>query len=196
MIILLWLFVVIAVGKAFGGQISKLAQLKLRAVWALPIITAVQLLGFTLHQPLPWLSPVLVITSYLALLLLGWLNRRIAGMPLILVGLALNFAVISANGGTMPITREALEAIGRTQNLVAAPPANNEPSSLTVAGSKDSVRSEAPLLFLGDVIIIPLPGRLASAISLGDLWLASGITCLVIAVMRVPLFSKASIIPR
>ncbi|MGQ0670455.1 MAG: DUF5317 family protein, partial [Actinomycetota bacterium] len=101
----------IAAGYALGGRLRRFELLSLRW-WALaPVGFVLQLL------PVPHLEGgaerllgvSLLIGSYVLLLVFVAVNLRITGFPLLFIGLALNFAVISANGG-MPVSRQALEA--------------------------------------------------------------------------------------
>jgi len=183
-----WLLLVLFIGKLAGGQLKNLAWFKLWGAGWLPVVILVQLSGLLLRHALPWLAVALLIGSYSALLFIGWFNRRLPGMALLLFGIALNFLVITSNGGTMPITPEALEAIGRTHQIETLP--GDEATSKLVANSKDSVKTDANLVFLGDVIIVPLPGRLASAISVGDLFIGVGSTWLGLWALRVPFLAK------
>lgn len=51
-----------------------------------------------------WLVGVLLSTSLIAFLAFIWINRRLPGMPVLFVGMALNLLVMLANGGWMPIS--------------------------------------------------------------------------------------------
>lgn len=53
-----------------------------------------------------WMAAAVLVSSLLIFLVFVWLNRGLAGMPLLLTGLALNLLVIAANGGWMPISPE------------------------------------------------------------------------------------------
>src|SRR5690242_18702582 len=101
--LLYWILVVTGAGKLMGGQFKNLAQLQLRGGWWLLAVVLVQLGGLLLRQNLAWLGAALVIASYAGLLFITWINRRLPGVPLVIVGIALNFLVITANGGAMPI---------------------------------------------------------------------------------------------
>src|SRR5579859_1867388 len=97
------LVAVLILSKALGGQFKHLAQLKLWGGWGLPLIALGQILSLIVRHSFAVLAAILMITSYLLLLLIAWMNRRLPPMPLILLGLSLNFLVITANAGTMPI---------------------------------------------------------------------------------------------
>lgn len=50
------------------------------------------------------LSAAALLLSLLCFLGFTWLNRRVVGMSILLIGLALNLTVIASNGGFMPIS--------------------------------------------------------------------------------------------
>jgi Family of unknown function (DUF5317) len=45
-----------------------------------------------------------IVVSLILFLVFAWLNRQLPGMPILISGLLLNFVVIVANGGWMPIS--------------------------------------------------------------------------------------------
>lgn len=175
--IIYWVVLVLLTARLLGGRFKNLARLNLWGGGWLPGIALVQLSGLLLRQALPWLSVILVVGSYAALLLVGWMNRRLPGMTVLLAGIALNFLVITANGGTMPVPPSALQAIGRAHTVEVSATGQDSAAKLVTA-SKDSATDTANLSFLGDVIVVPLPGRMASVISIGDLFIAAGIAWL------------------
>lgn len=171
-----------------GGKFSNLLKLKITgARWLGPVVGG-QLVGLVLIRPVaPVLAGAILITSYSVLLLIVGLNRHLPGMLLVLCGVFLNFLVIGANGGVMPTTQAALEQIGRTTQLEAAPPdsaAQSHRATVNVTNSKDAVPSQPRLLILGDVVVVPLPGRFASVVSLGDLFIGAGLGWFSLKVLR------------
>jgi hypothetical protein len=158
-----------------GGKFSSLARLELKGGRWLVLALLMQFSGlFVLRERWPQLAAGLVIGAFAILLTLCWHNRALPGMPFFLAGIFLNFLVISAKGGVMPTTFEALNSIGRSSELVTT----SSPAQQNVTYSKTAVSTEERLLFLGDVIVVPLPGRFASAISLGDILIGLGIAIL------------------
>lgn len=113
--------------------------------------------------------------SFVLLLVFVVANIRLPGFTLILVGLALNLAVIGANGG-MPVTEHALIASGQADTLNALK--EHGGSKHHLAGDDER------LLFLGDVIAIGRPIR--QAISVGDIWVHLGAAWFIIQGMRHP----------
>ena len=175
--ILFALVIVLAfvVGFALGGRLSGFESVRFRW-WGVVIVgLAVQFI------PLPEgvggtdlvVRTAVLSVSYALLVVFAALNARSSGMPLILVGLVLNFAVISANGG-MPVSAQALRDSGQNDVL----------ERLQRSGAdKHHLQTESDVLTpLGDVIAIPSP--IAQAISVGDVLVYAGLIWLVVAAMR------------
>ena len=99
-------------GLASGGTFAGLGALRIRLA-----ILAVVGLGLQV-VPVPGrvLPLALLYVSFAILFAFGLLNRRLVGVPLILLGILLNFTVIAANGG-MPVTGSALVASGQQDTL-------------------------------------------------------------------------------
>lgn len=154
-------------GLARGGSLDALAATTLRWTWLVVAGLAVQLAAL-LWSP-PWLvgarALLVLILSNLAILVFIAGNRRMPGLLVADVGLALNLLVIVANGA-MPVSLEAARAAG-----ISSSPAN--------AGIKhEPLDRDTALPWLADVI--PVPGG-REVLSAGDLLLAAGIARLVYA---------------
>ncbi|HEY7600069.1 MAG TPA: DUF5317 family protein, partial [Candidatus Limnocylindrales bacterium] len=91
-------------------------------------------------------------------------------------GALLNLAAIAANGGQMPASAEAFMALNGT----AVVPAEGFSNSIILA-------PDAPLLFLGDVFVLPRPIPLANVFSIGDVLIAIGGALFVARTMTRPL---------
>jgi hypothetical protein len=153
--------IAVGVGLLRGGSLDSLANTKFRCTPLLIAGLGAQLV-LQIWSP-PWLGDagelaVLLGSNFLvALFLLG--NRRLPGVLLAVVGLALNVAVIGANGA-MPVFEGAAEEV-----------------SLAGAGPKHELLDEDTVFpWLGDVI--PVPG-VNEILSVGDVLLALGIAQLV-----------------
>ncbi len=111
-----------------------------------------------------------IVSSYAVLLVFLYLNRSLPGAKLILVGTALNFAVILANGGYMPVAPEALRAAGHEDLIIT------RGERQYVLGSKDVVleRSQTRLASLSDILVIPEETPLSGSFSIGDIVIAIG----------------------
>ncbi len=115
-----------------------------------------------------WL-PVLVPASHLLLLPFIIRNLSFWGIRIITLGLVLNLTVMIANGGLMPIQRDAVETVGRDN------PAALEAGE-AIPGSKDQLLDEEDIRLgeLSDRIVLPFPRPFTRAISVGDLVAAAG----------------------
>jgi hypothetical protein len=120
-----------------------------------------------------------MIASYIVLWAVVWLNRRLPGMGVVLVGVSCNLLVIAANGGYMPLAPESLERIQTGASQI--------PLGSVLAGSKDVLlaRQQTPLWILGDVLVIPEPFPWPTAMSIGDVLLAVGIFLLIVHTTQV-----------
>ncbi len=83
---------------------------ELRLIWLAIVAFVPQLIAAYLPSTrgsLPdWLGALLVSASLVLFLAFIWFNRRVPGMPVLFAGMALNLAVMLANGGWMPISPE------------------------------------------------------------------------------------------
>ncbi|HEU5491303.1 MAG TPA: DUF5317 domain-containing protein [Gaiellaceae bacterium] len=166
----------VGVGLVLGGRLGALAELRLRAPWLFLAAIALQLVAFPTVF-LPWstdekLASVLWVVSYGLLVVGAVLNREIAGVPVVALGMSLNLVVILANRGTMPVTHEAMRDAGRIDPVHANSTAMTEPN----------------LPWLVDRWAAPDWIPLANVFSVGDVVIAVGAFVLVLSAMdvRVP----------
>ncbi len=160
----------ILVGYLRRGSLRPLADLPLRHLYLFPAALLLQVAIFSLD--LPWLpaewQPWLHLSSYGLIVLALWLNRRIAGLPVVAAGMGANLAAIAANGGHMPVIPEHLARIGYpavAQAIAAGETVNN--SVLLTAGTK--------LKFLSDIFYLPGPFPSPNVFSWGDVLIAAGV---------------------
>lgn len=170
-LILVVLVIAVVAGFAAHGSLRPFEHLPVH-LWG------VALAGLALQAvPLPSnagraLVSVVLVTSYL--LLIGFLsaNRRLPAVPLMLLGLVLNLAVVGLNGG-MPVSAGAVRIAGGSASDVPVAGASAE---------KHHLMSDADVLRpLADVI--PSPPPLGDVLSVGDLFLYGGLACFVVLVM-------------
>lgn len=109
--------------------------------------------------------------DYLMLFIGLWYNRHNKYMMIITVGIILNFIVIFANGGRMPVSLSALKEAG-LNNLIPTLQKNIVPTH-------QAMTSATRLKFLSDVLVLPKPYPLPKTFSIGDLFIASGIFLMV-----------------
>jgi hypothetical protein len=151
-----------AVGFALRGRASRLGSLGVRWPWTGAIGLAMQLLP--LPGALERLSVPLLLVSLWMLLAFVAANLSYRGFELILIGLALNFLVITLNGG-MPVSRAALRDSGQLDTLTYLERYGGAKHHL--AGSGDVA------MWLGDVIAVPKP--IGLCISVGDIFTYGGV---------------------
>jgi len=145
-----------------GGRLVQLAHVSIRHSWLLWFALADQIIIISVVPDAPrTVLAVAHIASYVAAGICVVLNRRLPGVWLIGLGGALNGLVITANGGTLPTSAEALRAAGRIA----------EADQFTNSGLVESPR----LALLGDVFATPawVPGH--SVFSVGDIAIWVGI---------------------
>ncbi|AFK87645.1 MULTISPECIES: DUF5317 domain-containing protein [Thermoanaerobacterium] len=109
--------------------------------------------------------------DYLMLFIGLWYNRHNKYMRIIAIGIILNFIVIFANGGRMPVSIDSLKAAGigylvpeLTKNIIP---------------THQAMTSSTKLKFLCDVLYLPKPYPLPKTFSVGDLFIATGIFLMV-----------------
>ena len=165
----------VLLGLLLKGRVSRLETLR-------PHWWGLVLIGLGLQfVPLPEgasgkdlvLRTIVLAISYGLLLTFAAANLRITGVPLILVGLTMNAAVIVTNSG-MPVGADALRSSGQ----------GDVPVWLEAQGADKHhlLTEDDRLAFLADVIPVPQP--IGQAISIGDVFIYAGLIWAVVAAMR------------
>ena len=162
-----------------GGRLRYIENFHLKALLLGVGAFVVQLLIFTSHGEslLGALLPGAYVLSLLMLLAFLLVNRRVFGVPILLVGLMLNILVIGANHGRMPADPQALVATGQGSHA----------EELVRDGTAANVvlmSDQTHLNFLGDYIVLPFLGDMGSAYSAGDLVALAGEAALVFGMVR------------
>jgi hypothetical protein len=179
--ILLWaaLFGLI-VGFLRGGNVTNLSHIQLHGAWLIIIALLIQLSIFNtgffappIHSNIGYWH----LASYFALVLFALLNWRQRAMWPMALGLLSNFVVIAVNQGHMPVSLEALRALG----------ADNLLDTLQTNATKDNVMlmcaqlepevctRQTYLNFLGDIFWLPRWVPMTRPFSLGDILLGVGL---------------------
>ncbi len=154
-----------------GGHLSRLADLRLRAVPVVFLALTVQVVIISLVGGGPdWLHPALHLSTYAVTLWFVYVNRAIPGAWLLGAGGLCNFIVIAANGGTMPASTAAIRAAGVAHG------------SQVFANS--AALTHPHLGFLSDVFAIPASWPVHNVFSVGDVLIAFGALVLVHTVCR------------
>jgi hypothetical protein len=161
----------LVIGLLSGGSTSRLGDL--RFAWA-PLIAvgmAIQVMLFStpLGDALGPAAPVVYISSNLAVLAAVWRNLAIPGLLLVLLGGASNLIAIVANGGYMPVSPDALAAMGR----------------LPREGYSNSRLVEGVVLGpLTDLFAMPTWVPAANVFSVGDVLIGVGAAIAIVAAMH------------
>jgi hypothetical protein len=157
-----------------GGRWSALAALPIRGVRLVVIAVVAQVAGSSVARLTGWpaVYPIGLALSAIAALAFCIRNLRLAGIPLITLGLVSNALVVTLNGA-MPVSRDAAARARVSVMSIAA----GDDSRHEVAGSSTALRP------LGDVIPLPLPWQ-PEVVSPGDALIAAGIGELVLLGMR------------
>ena len=153
-----------------GGRLAHFERAGLRLLW-LPMLSLLLQRVY-----LRWWTLLL---SYGLLLLFLWFNRRLRLTALLTgAGSLCNLLVIALNGFRMPVSRADL-------------------ALLSEAGAADLLAGRIPMYaaetaatrlpFLGDVLYLPLP-LVGGFASVGDVLMAAGVFCCLMAVMEPPRF--------
>jgi hypothetical protein len=121
------------------------------------------------------LGVVLVVVSYLLLLAFGALNLRLAGMGVVMVGMAMNLVPIAINGG-MPVRASALADADIAHSV-------DDAQYVELRGERHLEDDEDRLAFLGDIIPVP---AIRQVVSFGDLVLSIGTITLIVGLLRPP----------
>lgn len=173
MFILYALLVGLVVGALTGGRPARLGSLGIRWPWVIAGGFAAQVILFS--EPVTRVvgdaGPPLYVLSTLVVLAAVAANRRIPGIPLVITGAVSNMVAIVANGGYMPTTAEALQALGKL------PPETYSNSSVPAA----------PVLWpLTDIFAMPAWLPFANVFSIGDVLIGLGIAIAVVSTMHRP----------
>jgi uncharacterized protein DUF5317/MFS transporter/transketolase-like protein len=150
-----------------GGRPSRLAQVRFRLTWTVPVALAIQLVIFSrLGDGLdPRTVEQLHIASYVVLLAFAAANLRVRALVPVLLGLAANAAAILANHGLMPVSPSAARTVGMSPGV-----------------HENVFVGDGRLAFLGDVFALPAEFPLANVFSLGDILIGIGMMLFVVLV--------------
>ncbi len=178
MLLLYFIAAGLLVGKLAGGRIAALADVKFHW-WGLAL--AGLMLQAVLFAPpvaaqVGTAGPALYVASTVAVLAVLLRNLGFMGMPVMAVGAGLNLLAIASNGGYMPSSPGAWQAL----NGVAALP--------TTAFTNSALATAATAFtYLGDVLVLPRPFPFANIFSFGDMLIGVGAALFLVWTMRRPI---------
>jgi hypothetical protein len=135
------------------------------------LAVCLQIIAIYLPTSTGALRRVLFVSSYLLLLAFAAANWRRPGIVILAIGLVLNFAVIVANGGLMPVTAEPFHRIHEERQIEGVEEGEAIPHSKNILLAKEDIR----LRFLSDRLVRtwgPPAGRI---ISIGDIFILAGL---------------------
>lgn len=157
-----------------GGRWRGFTEEHLRAPGYVVLAVIAQVLGAVLtdHSSAEWIYPTALAVSAACALIFCIANFRVAGVPLVTLGLVLN-AVVVARNGAMPVSINAASRAGVSIVSIAS----DEDPRHEIAGRGSVWRT------LGDVIPFPLPGS-PEVISAGDLLVAAGLAEFIVVTSR------------
>jgi hypothetical protein len=169
----------LVIGLATGGSLSRLGDLRFRwaPLIALGMLGQVLLFSTPLGGQLGDAAPAAYVASNVVVLAAVCRNLAIPGLPLVLIGGAANLIAIVANDGYMPVSPEAVAAMGRL-------PKEGYSNSRLVDG--------VVLGPLTDIFAMPTWIPLANVFSIGDALIGVGAALAVVAAMhgRAPMTTR------
>jgi hypothetical protein len=159
------------IGVATGGSPARLGDLRFRwaPVVALGLLVQVGLFSTPIGAALGPLAPWAYVGSTAIVLAAVARNLHIRGMALVLLGGLSNAVAIAANGGYMPVSAAALDAMGRSEST---------------GYSNSRLAEDVRLAPLTDIFTMPAWLPAANVFSLGDILIALGATILIVAAMH------------
>jgi hypothetical protein len=144
------------------GRVTALADIQLRRGWLALAGIGVQILIISvIPAGSAGVHEAIHMLSYALLGAFAWSNRRIPGVPLIILGGALNFIVIAVNGGVMPADPELARHVAGAEGFV-----------------NSGAMAHPRLLFLGDVFATPQSWPMYNVFSVGDIVIVLGVLAL------------------
>lgn len=170
-IVLLILAFAVLAGILSGGSLRFLGHLQVHWWGVAPIALVLQSLPMPVGSAeRAGLAAASLVASYVLLLAVVAVNRRVPGAALMAAGLTMNLAVVALNGG-MPVGRDAIRAAGAHGAIVIED------------GAKHHLMSDQDVLQpLADVL--PVPPPFGVVLSLGDVLLYGGMAWWCFAVTR------------
>ena len=166
----------ICFGWIMGGRLSRLEQTDIRWLPLCLLSCLLELLLAPACRYLPWPRETWirlpVCGSYLLIFLFLWRNRKLRKTALLAgLGSLCNFLVIAVNDFRMPVSQGVLQHLSpqRLQQL--------QSGAIPLYAAADG---RTRLLFLGDIIPVPVLGGFAS---IGDLLLTAGLFFCLMVIM-------------
>lgn len=160
------------VAKIRKGKLKNLENIEIRAWYLLLIAASIQIVlsllkgrgyGLLFKDYFIYLHMI----SYLLMFICILLNLNKNSMKAFLIGIVLNFIVIFANGGKMPVSMSGIWGIN--DNIGSQLPLNEFDIK------HQGITPDTRLVYLSDIILIPEPYPLPKILSIGDIFLMIGL---------------------
>jgi hypothetical protein len=169
------IFFSIITGKLRGKKIKTLEKVKIDRIYLVFISFLIEFISSLIIKnnikPFSlFLSDnyfIVHIVIYIFLFIFVLFNRNHRGFLIILIGIILNFIVITANKGYMPVNIDMAVAKGFNEGI-------NMLKDGYIAGHSVLIKGKTNLWLLGDIINIPPPYPFPQTISIGDIFIALG----------------------
>ncbi len=120
-------------------------------------------------------APVFFLMSFLMIAVGVWLNRKSWPMYIVLSGIILNFIVVFANSGLMPVSKDGLAFSGYDMSKI---------KSNRLDLNHMLVDMNTKFTFLSDIIPVPKPYPLPAMLSVGDIIMSIGIFLFIVVQMK------------
>ncbi len=161
----------ILAGLALGGRLDRLSALRFRWAWVFLMGLAIQLVLFSdyVTERIGSLGMPIYVLSTLAVAAAVAANHRIRGIPIVLLGAASNLLAIVVNGGYMPASAGALDALEK---------------SLKAGYSNSSYVTDPVLPWLTDIFALPSWLPATNVFSIGDVLIGLGVVVVIASAMR------------
>ena len=169
----------LVLGILSGGSAERLGRLHFRwgALIAIGMIVQLSLFSSPIGAALGDAAPAVYILSNVIVLVAVAVNLAIRGLALVMAGGVSNLVAIVANGGYMPVSPEALAAMGRA-------PQDGYSNSILM--------DHVTLAPLTDIFAMPTFLPAANVFSVGDVLIGVGAAIALIVSMRVSPGSDAA----
>ena len=163
------------VAKIRKGKLKNLEKIEIKAWYLLLIAAIIQIISSIIKSREIVLKGIefedyffyLHTLSYILMILCVILNLNKNSMKVFLIGIILNFIVIFANGGKMPVSLNGIRGI----NDSIAMELNLSDFDIKHQG----ITPETKFAYLSDIILLPKPYPLPKILSVGDIFIMIGL---------------------
>lgn len=163
------------VAKIRKGKLKNLEKIEIRAWYLLLIAAIIQIISSIIKSKGIILKGMefedyffyLHTLSYILMILCVILNLNKNSMKVFLIGITLNFIVIFANGGKMPVSLNGIRGINDTIAI--------EVPLSDFDIKHQGITPETKFAYLSDIILMPKPYPLPKILSIGDIFIMIGL---------------------